>query len=171
MLAYANLGEYFSPAVPSICGYYLGEAGGRAALSRTEIVVIDMPKPALPFTMLVDIDRTSMRLKYRVVGTGIAKLFGLDFTHHFFDEIVLPGAYRQAAEELYRQVALTGRPAVGQYGYPTYSGKLVLSEFAILRIENDGVVTQCLAVEHLDPRSEAFPSDIISMRPLRANEV
>jgi hypothetical protein len=169
MKAFANVGEFFSPAVPQLCQYWNQRSGGEATLARSQIDPIDLPRQSLPFIMLVDIERDPFRVRYRVVGTRIAALFSLDFTNHYLDRIGMPGSYQEAAADLYRLVSDTGQPVIGHYGYPTTPGRLVLSEFAILPIRTNGIVDQCLAVEHLDARLESFPGEIEPMRaPLPA---
>src|ERR1700740_344519 len=118
MQSFANIGEYFSSAVPGLCRYWLEKSDGRQAPARSDLDPLEMPKQSLPYTMLVDIDQKTLRVRYRVVGTAISRLFSMDFTGFYLNDILMPGDYRQAAEALYRHVALTEEPVVGHYGYP-----------------------------------------------------
>src|SRR3954470_14752504 len=68
-----------------------------------------------------------------------------------------PNGLGEAIAETYRSVAEFHMPAVGHYGYPALDGNLVMSEFAVLPVSNDGIVNQCLAIDHLDVRSEYLP--------------
>jgi hypothetical protein len=124
--AIANIGEYFSPAVPHLCRYWLEKSAGRARPSRQEIDALDMPKRSLPYVMLVDIERAPFRVKYRLVGTGIASLFSLDFGGRYLDQFLMPGTYRQEAQALYQGVAETAEPVVGHYGYALGSTQQVV---------------------------------------------
>ena len=48
--------------------------------------------------------------------------------------------------------------------YPNHHGRLVLSEFAVFPLSNNGLVDQCLAVEHLDVRAECFSRELVRLK-------
>ena len=48
--------------------------------------------------------------------------------------------------------------------YPNHHGRLVLSEFAVFPLSNNGLVDQCLAVEHLDVRAECFSGELVRLK-------
>jgi hypothetical protein len=161
MLAISNLGEYISSAVPEVCKYWIEKAGGRAAPTRNEVDVLEMPKSHLPRLLIVDIELEPFRVKYRLVGTHFSRQLAVDFTGKYLDQLVLPGTLRDEAIDLYRAVQRTGLPAVGHYGYPKQGGGQALTEFAILPISNGEIVTHCLAVEHYGVLDPAFADQLV----------
>jgi hypothetical protein len=71
--------------------------------------------------------------------------------------------------DAYRAIKESRMPVVGHCGYPTQSGKLVMAEFALFPLSTDGVVTQCLAADHLDVRAECLTGDLAPLKR-RASE-
>jgi hypothetical protein len=155
---------FFAPAVPKIFEYWSAIAMGQGAPSRELLDPLDMPKSELPHVMLIEYEHEPYRAKYRVVGTGISRQYSLDYTNLFVDQLAFPVGLEEAASIQYRQVWQTAKPIVGHYGYPTTAGRLILAEYAMLPLLSDGRVTHCLAVEHLDPRDEAFPEPIAPVK-------
>jgi len=160
MRAIVNVSEFLSPAVASLCKYWTERSAGRLVVPRGEIDVIQMPRSALPHLLLVDLTRDSTDIRYRLVGTRLARDYGLDFTGLCLSDFTPPNGLEDAIAETYRSVAEFQMPAVGHYGYPALDGNLVMSEFAVFPVSNDGIVNQCLAIEHLDVRSDYLPGDL-----------
>ncbi|MDY0885311.1 PAS domain-containing protein [Dongia soli] len=168
MRALANIGEYLSPAVPEICNYWLAKVDGRSAPTRAEIDPLEMPKGVLPHILLVDLERQTRQISFRLVGTHVAHMYGSNFTGASIDEIILPHGLTEALRELYGSTMDLGEPIVGHYGYPMRNGRQALSEFALLPLQSHGAVTQCLAVEHLGALGGVDPEDLISLRRVSA---
>jgi hypothetical protein len=164
MRALTNIGEYLSPAVPAICKYWLAKTNGRSAPTRAEIDPLEIPKAVLPHVLLVDLERETRRVKFRLVGTHVARMYGLEFGGLYLEDLVLPNKLNDELQGLYGAMIDFGEPIVGHYGYPLHSGRQTLSEFALLPLQSDGAVTQCLAVEHLGALGRVDPSDLISLK-------
>ena len=164
MRAIVNVSEFLSPAVAALCKYWMERSAGRFVIPRGEIDVIEMPRAALPHLLVIDLMRESTDIRYRLVGTRLATDYGLDFTGLRLSEFTPPNGLEEAISETYRSVAEFKIPAAGHYVYPTTDGNLAMAEFAVFPVSNGGIVTQCLAVEHLDVRSEYFPGDLAPLR-------
>jgi hypothetical protein len=171
MRAIVNVSEFLSPAVASLCKYWMERSAGRLVVPRGEVDVVEMPRLVLPHLLVVDLTREPTDIRYRLVGTRLAKDYGLDFTGLRLSDFAPPNGLREVIAETYRSVVEFQMPAVGHYGYPAINGNLAMSEFAVFPVSNDGIVTQCLAIEHLDVLSEYLPGDLapltLNSRPAR----
>jgi hypothetical protein len=160
MHAIVNVSEFFSPAVSEFCKYWTERSAGRLVVPRGEVDVVEMPRPVLPYLILIELSRDSNDIRYRLVGTRLAQDYGLDFTGLHLSEFKPPNNLEEAISDTYRAIRDFAMPVIGHYGYPTRQGKLAMAEFAVFPISNNGIVDQCLAVEHLDVRSEYQPGEL-----------
>jgi hypothetical protein len=164
MRAIVNVSEFFSPAVAGFCKYWIERSGGRNVVPRGEIDVIDMPRAILPNLLLIDLSRDSNDIRYRLVGTRLVYDYGLDFTGMRLSEFEPPCKLEEAIADTYGNAKDLAMPTIGHYGYPTRDGKMVMSEFAVFPISNNDLIDQCIAIEHLDVRSEHLPGDLAPLK-------
>src|SRR3954468_1989642 len=111
MRAIVNVSEFLSPAVASLCKYWMERSAGRLVVPREEIDVVEMPRPVLPHFSVVDLTRDSTDIRYRLVGTRLAKHYGLDFTGLRLSDFSPPNGLGEAIAETYRSVAEFHMPA------------------------------------------------------------
>jgi hypothetical protein len=60
--------------------------------ARSDLDMVEMPRAALPYLMLIDVvpAGAAWRYRYRLVGTEMVHVIGQDVTHRFIDDVV-PG--------------------------------------------------------------------------------
>jgi len=74
--------------------YWLDKCGDRTFPSRADIDPTDLA-PHLGNLVLIDVERTPMRLRYRLIGTRITQVMNRDSTGKYYDEIYPEPLLRQ----------------------------------------------------------------------------
>lgn len=81
----------------AIHDYWQGKRGGRTFPARADIDPVDLA-PHLGCIVLIDVEQSPLRLRYRLVGTRITQAMGRDSTGRYYDEIyppeILQGIYQ-----------------------------------------------------------------------------
>src|SRR5690606_23680107 len=70
----------------------------------------------LPFIMIVDLEAPSadvLRIRYRLVGTAVAKFSGLDFTGAYLDQLDFDICTTADLTQAYRRISETRWPGLG----------------------------------------------------------
>lgn len=84
------------PAARELLAYWEGKKAGRRLPSRKDIDPFEI-KGLLRNVLLIDVEHDPLRLKYRLIGTGITTAMGRDSTGKYYDEIyskkLLSGIY------------------------------------------------------------------------------
>jgi len=120
-------------------------------------------KALLPNLMIVEPEPAPFRLRYRLVGTKIARVSGFDFTGRYLDEILPPGL-PDDWHHYYRISYDSGRPVYGLINAPTRDGETFVYEFGIfpLRLAGD-TVEQFFSIEDFGDR-EPYSNQLIGER-------
>lgn len=108
--------------------------------SRADIDPVDMPRKLLPHIVLVDVLASPLRFRYRVMGTAITSMLGLDWTGRFVDELPEAGS---GVSKQYTTTVKDGAPAVyvddsKMYDPSLMQHKLVRYERLLLPLSEDG---------------------------------
>lgn len=74
--------------------YWLGKRGDRKFPGRADIDPIDLA-PHLGNVVLIDVERSPLRLRYRLIGTNITHVMNRDSTGRYYDEIYPEPLLRQ----------------------------------------------------------------------------
>lgn len=98
--------------------YWLDKRRGRRFPSRADIDPVDMA-PHLGNIVLIDVERSPLRLRYRLVGTRITHVMERDSTGKFYDEIYPEPLLRQIYASFHWMID-HGRPVrtFGEAFYP-----------------------------------------------------
>jgi hypothetical protein len=126
--------------------YWVAARGEKLMPSRADIDPVDMPRKLLPNIVLVDALTSPSRFRYRVMGTEITAMLGLDWTGRFVDE--LPEAGRIISEQ-YTKTVNDRAPAVyvddsKMYDASLMQHKLVRYERLLLPMSDDGSIVSML---------------------------
>lgn len=119
-----------------LAAYWQAKKGGRLAPARADIDPVDIPA-LMPHMMLVDIEPTTRRFRFRLIGTAITNGLGRDLTGRYLDELLLNETQRALFAE-YRRVADTGQPACATWEYTREDGRHVRFERVVLPLSSDG---------------------------------
>jgi hypothetical protein len=163
--ALTDVSGFLSPVVPDMLGYWLQKSAGRQGPARRDIDMLDMPRSVLPHVLLADVEPSTHRMKFRLVGTHAAQMYNFDFTGRYLDELKLPGGLMDIYHESYQFVAQSKTPLVGHAGYPKRPeiGGFSLSEFALLPLMDGDSVSQVLVVDHMGADGQSYSDELIGM--------
>lgn len=100
-------GRITSRRVAELERYWQSKCGDRQLPSRQMIDPTEIPR-LLPYLVIAEIERPSMRIRYRLVGTAAVESHGSDFTNRFLDECNF--AVEPLLVECYRQLVETRAP-------------------------------------------------------------
>jgi hypothetical protein len=162
---YAGPDEAQAERIRELHRYWLskcrdGALPARSAIDPTEI------RALLPYLILADIDAEPLAIRYRLVGTAVAKAHQDDFTGRDHDTV------RSLADaglvDSYRR-ALTHRVAVfGHSGLDAGDATWIGFEYAILPLSDDGgAVDKFLAMQVVDEPGTQVGADTQSRDPDR----
>jgi hypothetical protein len=126
-----------------------GKKRGRPLPSQRDFDPVEL-KAFLPDLMLVDIEHAPFRVRYRLVGTWVARMSRLDFTGRYLDELEFnnPGVSWTGG---YRMLVETGAPVFGVAPIALLDGRLGDYDVAIFPLAQDGRhIDRALAIEDYD---------------------
>jgi hypothetical protein len=119
-----------------------GRLPTRAAIDPAEI------RALLPHIILAEIE-TPFAIRYRLVGTAVAKVHGDDFTGRLHGTVT--GFAGAGLDESFRRAVERAAPVFGHSGLDAGDGTWIGFEYAILPLsETGGTVDRCLAMECAD---------------------
>lgn len=125
---------------------------GRAFPRRSDIDPAEM-REALPHVTVTQISYDPFRVRYRLVGTEVARWSKQDFTNHYADELVFQDDPRDWTD-YYRQVVDHKTVCFGVTYWRETDARPYWIEHMICPLSSDGVtIDQCLAVEDYEKMS------------------
>lgn len=135
------------PNVRQLFAYWQSLAHGAAP--ERHLVDPGAIKPLLPYLMLVEFFEDPFRVRYRLTGTRVDELTGVNLTGRYLDEFRHGEGMNaiQHLEEGYRQCAGSGVPYQGLYDWRSNSGYVKQIGFGLFPLRINGVVRQCLSIE------------------------
>jgi hypothetical protein len=122
--------------------------GGGATPDRAQFRIEDL-QPLLPYLMLCDFEFNPFRLRYRLSGTRVDTMTGMNLAGRYLDEF-LGGAYADTIREmlrLYEQVSRTGQPHVFTYPWVGDNPRQKVIWVGLFPLQVNGTVAQCVAIE------------------------
>lgn len=133
---------------------------GRQMPRRDEIDPVDLAR-WLPYISIMELHYDPFRVRYRVVGTEVARIMGEDFSNRWLDETGWTPQGIALNRFLYEKVAASGQPLYG-LSTASFAGRQDwVFEWVLLPLSNDGVrVTHCLSLDDMtsiSPRSRILP--------------
>jgi hypothetical protein len=135
------------PNVRQLFTYWRSLAGGVAP--ERHLVDPAAIKSLLPYLIIVEFLDDPFRVRYRLTGTRVDELTGINLTGRYLDEFRY-GDGKEAIEHLedgYRQCASTGVPYQGLYDWRSSSGYVKQIGFGLFPLRVNGIVRQSLSVE------------------------
>ena len=147
------------PSIKQLHDYWTLCRGDRLMPRRADIDPADIPH-LLPNIYLVDIEHAPFRVRYRVVGTEVARIVGEDFSHRWLDETGWGEASIALNRLLYERVAESRAPLFGLsvvlwQGQPDH-----VFQWALFPLGTGQTVTHCLSLDDvsvISPRSWQLP--------------
>ena len=139
--------EWMPSNIRQLSDYWLGLAGGQTP-ERSQFHIEDV-MPLLPFLLLADFEFNPFRLHYRLSGTRVDQMTGLNLAGRYLDEFAT-GSYAAAVNEMisyYEEGSRTGRPRVWTYAWAGENPELKTIWAALFPLKVDGVIQQCLSIE------------------------
>lgn len=150
-----------SPYLRALYDYWNSLRGDRVAPDADDIDALDIPRTALPYVILVDLEQNPLRARYRLVGTHGTQAAGWDYTGKYVDELDMPNTLSEEVMEDFA-FALEQRPMYANYEWPLRDDRGIVSvELIQLPLLRDGVVTRCLCGEHVGQDRGLIADDIV----------
>lgn len=135
-----------SPLVHEFFGYWDAKRAGRAMPRKSDIDPAEI-KPLLPYVLLGEFTTTPLRLRYRVVGTEVVTVYGVDFTGRWLDELDFGDHVQGGWPAQYRRVHETRRPVFGAARLIATSGMEMAYEFGLFPLGEEGAApTHCIDI-------------------------
>lgn len=159
-ICFLERSEITSPLIAEIDAHWSRLRGGRPMPRRDEIDPVDLAN-WLPYISIMELHYDPFRVRYRVVGTEVARITGGDFSNRWLDETDWGAQAIELNRLLYVKVAETGRPLYG-LSKTSFAGREDwIFEWVLLPLSNDGTsVTHCLSLDDMtsiSPRSRLLP--------------
>lgn len=158
-ICFLERAEITSTLIAGLEGHWDGVRGARAMPRRDEIDPIDLV-PWLPYVSMMELHYDPFRVRYRVVGTEVARIVGEDFSHRWLDETGWGESAIALNRLLYERVAASRAPSFG-LSTVTWQGKPDhVFQWVLFPLGDGDVVTHCLSLDDLSeiaPRSRLLP--------------
>jgi hypothetical protein len=117
----------------------------------------------LPYISIMELHHDPFRVRYRVVGTEVARIVGEDFSNRWLEETGWTPQAIELNRFLYERVAGSARPLYGLSTVSFAGRQDWVFEWVLLPLSNDGAsVTHCLSLDDMtsiSPRSRLLPLD------------
>lgn len=126
-------------------GYWTKKRGGRRMPARVDIDPVDL-KPVLPQLMLIDVERAPLDFRFRLAGTRLYDIFGVDLTGRSIRTIE-PSALSDAVWAGFTELSENGAPQYVRLEYTNAKG--YARSYSVLRLPlgDDGkTVDRILAI-------------------------
>lgn len=128
----------------TLFAFWAGLRDGDALPSRSVIDPTTIPRDALPYIVLIDVERSDrLRFRYRLVGTEVTTFYGRDYTGRYMDEVGLGDLYA-LVHDAYALSADGREPVLLDGDYATKTGQRRRAYRLALPLSNDGATVDCL---------------------------
>lgn len=135
-----------SRLVHDLHDYWDAKRAGRPMPCKSDIDPSEI-KPLLPYVLLGEFAANPVRLRYRLVGTEVVTVYGVDFTGRWLDELDFGDQLTGGWPEQYRRVFESRRPIYGAARLLSTSGMEMHYEFGLFPLSQDGgAPTHCIDV-------------------------
>lgn len=161
-ICFVDRGEIASCLIADLEAYWQRLRGARAMPRRDEVDPVDLAR-WLPYISIMELHYDPFRVRYRVVGTEVARITGEDFSNRWLDETGWTPEGIELNRFLYIKVAETRQPLYGLSTISFAGRRDWVFEWVLLPLSNDGsTVTHCLSLDDMtsiSPRSRILPLD------------
>jgi hypothetical protein len=122
---------------------------GRDLPLRADLDPLEL-KRWLPYLSTIELHTDPFRIRYRVVGTEVARFTGEDFTGKWLHDTDWSQIAKEVNLAIYRRAFETRNPVFGLSGFEAESDRAPYFEWALFPLTADGTtVTHCLSVDDL----------------------
>lgn len=139
------------PRVRQLAEYWLslgdGVAPERSQLEPGAIITL------LPYVLLVQFEDAPFRVRYRLTGTKVDEMTGINITGRCLDEFAT-GEYRPVVESIQRCYATcrkTGQAIIEAYHWPNDRDLARLVWMGLFPLKLNGEIRQCISIEDYGP--------------------
>jgi hypothetical protein len=135
------------PRLRRLLAIWQDRRGTRDMPSRADIDPMALGKDLLPWIALTEVIDGGARFRFRLCGTGLAQIAGLELTGRYIDELNPNREYAEYISGLYRLAVSRRRPVYSETGYLSTSATPRRGTARLLcPLSDDGVnVTMCIA--------------------------
>lgn len=135
-----------STMVLALNDWWRSKGGPEVVPDRSAVDPVEL-KALLPHILIAEAEHDPFRIRYRLQGTKVTEVTGIDITGRYLDEL-LSIEPDQPWLEHYLTVYRSRRPLFGSTTVPRSTGGTVDYEFAIFPLRHGGdLVEQFIAVE------------------------
>jgi hypothetical protein len=139
--------------------YWGHKCSGRCLPTRAAIDPAEIPR-LLPYLVIAEIERSPIRIRYRLVGTRVVQANGSDYTNRYLDECGF--AVEPLLIECYRRLIGTRAPVFAYYEWfksewGDRPGRIGASETGFFPLSTDGSAVD-LAISIADSDVAPYPS-------------
>jgi hypothetical protein len=126
-----------SPLMRQAYRYWEEKRRGRLAPSRADIDPVEM-KDFLAHVVLIDVERSPRRYRFRLMGTAFAEQYGEEVTGRYLDELDFGDAMKGVLA-VYDRVVATCEPGYTKAtSYKKVDGRIIRFERIALPLSDDG---------------------------------
>jgi hypothetical protein len=137
--------------VRQLAEYWLSLGGGtapeRSLLEPGAIIAL------LPYVLLIEFEDTPFRVRYRLTGTKVDEMTGMNITGRTLDEFAT-GEFRAVVESIQRCYAKcreTGQAVIESYHWPNDHDLTRLVWMGLFPLKVNGEIRQCISIEDYGP--------------------
>jgi hypothetical protein len=157
-ICFLQRSEITSALIAGLEAHWIAVRGDRPMPRRDEIDPVDLV-PWLPYISVMELHYDPFRVRYRVVGTEVARIVGEDFSNRWLDETGWGADSIALNRLLYERVAESRAPLFG-LSVVNWQGKPdQVFEWALFPLGGE-TITHCLSLDDLSiiaPRSRLLP--------------
>lgn len=161
-ICFMERSEVTSRLIAALEDYWGSLRGDRAMPRRDEVDPVDLAR-WLPYVSIMELHYDPFRVRYRVVGTEVARITGEDFSNRWLDETGWSPQAIDLNRMLYLKVAETALPLYGLSTISFAGRRDWVFEWVLLPLSHDGrTVSHCLSLDDMTsiaPRSRILPFD------------
>jgi hypothetical protein len=133
--------------IGQLSAYWRSLADGQTPHRRQ--LQLDPIKDLLPYLLLIEFEDDPFRVRYRLTGTVVDQMTGMNITGRYLDEFAV-GIYTEPVQQLqrdYLRARTGGQPVIETYHWPAGNGYFQHVAYGLFPFMVDGVVSQCLSIE------------------------
>jgi len=151
--------------IAMLSDYWHGLAGGETP--ERQQFRIEEVQPLLPYLMLSDFEFAPFRLRYRLSGTRVDAMTGMNLAGRYLDEFA-EGAYAEAIREMlgfYEEGSRTGRPRIWTYPFAGDNPNQKVIWAGLFPLKVNGAIAQCVSIEDYGELNESVDGHLGPLDP------
>ncbi len=135
-----------SPLLRQLYAYWEKKRADKRMPSRRDMDPVEIDPPLLPWIMLLDVEGTPRRFRYRLVGTRLVELLERDLTGRYLDELRDLGPVVETIMERYDGVAASRWPLNFEDEFVDVNGRRLWAERLALPLGETETAVQSIMV-------------------------